>query len=250
MGRAILLLAAAVLAVATAAPASAHPVGVRVAPLRHAATTAARPRPQAERHDDAFTLVEAQNGAVVRSRPNGPIAGELPGRTSLGTTTWLWAVRTSLDGRWAQVVLPWRPNGRTGWISLRGRRTVKSRIWVEADVSRRRVNLMRGGQVMRSFVAAVGTAASPTPVGRFSVTDPIATGDPGGPFGWYAFGLSGHQPNLPAGWSGGDQLAIHGTNAPSSLGTAASAGCLRVSSTALGTLKRYLLPGTPVIIEA
>ena len=250
MGRAILLLAAAVLAVATAAPASAHPVGVRVAPLRHAATTAARPRPQAERHDDAFTLVEAQNGAVVRSRPNGPIAGELPGRTSLGTTTWLWAVRTSLDGRWAQVVLPWRPNGRTGWISLRGRRTVKSRIWVEADVSRRRVNLMRGGQVVRSFVAAVGTAASPTPVGRFSVTDPIATGDPGGPFGWYAFGLSGHQPNLPAGWSGGDQLAIHGTNAPSSLGTAASAGCLRVSSTALGTLKRYLLPGTPVIIEA
>ena len=103
---------------------------------------------------------------------------------------------------------------------------------------------------MRSFIAAVGASASPTPVGRFSVTDPIATGDPGGPFGWYAFGLSGHQPNLPAGWSGGDQLAIHGTNAPSSLGTAASAGCLRVSSTALGILKRYLHPGTPVIIEA
>ena len=249
MGRATSLLVAAFVVAATPAAASARPLGVDGAPLR-ATATPAHHRTPVQRQTDAFTMVEAQDGAVVRSRPNGPISGELPGRTSLGTTTWLWAVKTSPDGRWARVVLPWRPNGRTGWISLRGRRTVKSPMWVEADVSSRRVNLMRGSQVVRSFVAAVGAPGSPTPVGRFSVTDPIATGDPGGPFGWYAFGLSGHQPNLPPGWSGGDQLAIHGTNTPSSLGTAASAGCLRVSSTALGILKRYLHPGTPVIIEA
>jgi lipoprotein-anchoring transpeptidase ErfK/SrfK len=248
MGRAISLLAAAFVLAATPQAASAHPAGMRIAPL-HANAAPAAQRAADRPHDDSFTLVEA-SGAVVRSRPNGRIAGRLPSRTPLGTPTWSWAVHTSADGRWARVILPWRPNGRTGWISLRGRRTVESRIWVEAHLSRRRVNLMRGGQVLRSFVAAVGAAGSPTPVGRFSVTDPIATGDPGGPFGWYAFGLSGHQPNLPPGWSGGDQLAIHGTNAPSSLGTAASAGCLRVSSTALGVLKRYLRPGTPVVIEA
>jgi lipoprotein-anchoring transpeptidase ErfK/SrfK len=245
MGRALPLLAAALAVAALPATASAHPVGVRVAARSHA--RAVHPHPAQPR---AFTLVDAANGAVVRSRPNGRIAGSIPGRTSLGTTTWLWAVETSRDGRWARVILPWRPNGRTGWISLHGRRTVESRIWVEADISRRRVNLMQGTRKLRSFVAAVGAPTSPTPVGRFSVTDPIATGDPGGPFGWYAFGLSGHQPNLPPGWSGGDQLAIHGTNAPSSLGTAASAGCLRVSATALGILKGYLRPGTPVVIEA
>jgi len=246
MGRALSLLAAALAVAALPATASAHPVGGRVATAQPH-VSAVLPEAQAQR---VFTLVDAANGAVVRSRPNGRIAGSVPGRTPLGTATWLWAVQTSRDGRWARVVLPWRPNGRTGWISLRGRRTVKSRIWVEADVSRRRVNLMQGSRTLRSFVAAVGAPSSPTPVGRFSVTDPIATGDPGGPFGWYAFGLSGHQPNLPPGWSGGDQLAIHGTNAPSSLGTAASAGCLRVSATALGILKGYLRPGTPVVIEA
>src|SRR6478672_8872594 len=169
MGRAISLLVAVFVMAATPAAASARPLGVDGASLRNTAAPP-RHRAQVKRHDDAFTLVEAQNGAVVRSKPNGRIAGELPGRTALGTTTWLWAVRISSDGRWARVVLPWKPNGRTGWISLRGRRTVKSRIWIEADVSRRRVNLMRGSRVMRSFVAAVGAPATPTPVGRFSVT--------------------------------------------------------------------------------
>jgi lipoprotein-anchoring transpeptidase ErfK/SrfK len=245
MGRALPLLAAALAVAAAPQTASAHPVGMGAAVRSQQRVTHPHPAQPA-----AFTLVDAGSGAVVRSRPNGRIAGTLPGRTPLGTTTWLWAVKTSNDGRWARVILPWRPNGRTGWISLRGRRTVQSRVWVEADISHRRVNLMLGTRTLRSFVAAVGAPASPTPVGRFSVTDPIATGDPGGPFGWYAFGLSGHQPNLPPGWSGGDQLAIHGTNTPSSLGTAASAGCLRVSATALGILKRYLRPGTPVVIAA
>src|SRR5581483_8413196 len=134
---------------------------------------------------------------------------------------------------WAKVVLPWHPNGSTGWIRLSGVPIVRSPYWVRADVSARRVVLMSGRHPMASFPAAVGASSSPTPTGRFSVTDLVATGDPGGPFGWYAFGLSGHQPNLPPGWSGGDQLAIHGTNDPASIGTPASAGCLRVSSHAL-----------------
>jgi hypothetical protein len=196
-----------------------------------------------------FTLVDESAGTIVRAVPGGRIVGTLPSRTPLGTPTWLWAVATSRNGLWAQVVLPWTPNGRTGWVTLRGRREVHTRIWVQVDLSQRRVMLMRGSRMLRSFVAAVGASDSPTPIGHFSVTDPISTGDPSGPYGWYAFGLSGHQPNLPPGWSGGDQLAIHGTNDPASLGTAASAGCLRSSAAALGMLKPALRPGTPVVIH-
>jgi L,D-transpeptidase catalytic domain len=200
-------------------------------------------------HEMGRLLIDESSGTAVRARPGGPILGRVSGETPLGTPSWLWAVATSSDGRWARVVLPWTPNGRTGWVTLLGRRTLRTQTWVQVDLSRRRVMLMHGATLVDSFLSAVGTPASPTPIGRFSVTDPIATGDPAGPFGWYAFGLSGHQPHLPVGWTGGDQLAIHGTNEPASLGTAASAGCLRVSATALGVLKRALRPGTPVVIH-
>lgn len=247
--RAPILLLIATIGLCAAPSAGAMPLATArlgATPAVRAGSVGAPPR-RSRTH--RFTLVDESAGTVVRAVPRGRIMGSLPTGTPLGTPTWLWAVATSRDGRWARVVLPWTPNGRTGWVTLRGRREIHTGIWVQADLSRRRVMLMRGSHVLHSFVAAVGASDSPTPIGRFSVTDPISTGDPSGPYGWYAFGLSGHQPNLPPGWGGGDQLAIHGTNDPASLGTPASAGCLRVSAAALGVLKRALRPGTPVVIH-
>jgi lipoprotein-anchoring transpeptidase ErfK/SrfK len=72
----------------------------------------------------------------------------------------------------------------------------------------------------------------------------------GSALGSFAFGISGIQPHLPAGWSGGNQLAIHGTNEPWSIGTSASAGCVRVSESALQRFEPLLRLGTPVVIHA
>ena len=195
-----------------------------------------------------FLLAAAPAGVVVHVSPAGPVTTLLGGRTPLGTPTWLWIVATARDGRWGRAVLPVRPNGATGWIDLRGLRTVRSDVWVAAGLRARRIWLMRGGDRLASYPAAIGATATPTPIGRFSVTDSVLTGDPAGPFGWYAFGLSGHQPNLPPQWAGGDQLAIHGTNDPASIGTPASHGCLRVPAQALIRLRATLRLGTPVVI--
>jgi L,D-transpeptidase-like protein len=218
--------------------------------LQHGRSPVDRPHTTRSRGQSPmrFLLVDTA-GARVHAWPGGPALGWMPATTPLGSRSWAWAVTTAPHG-WARIVLPWRPNGRYGWIRTTGRRTAATQVWVHADLSRRTVTLMRGRGTLRTFSAAIGAPSTPTPTGRFSVTDLVLTGDPSGPFGWYAFGLSGHQPNLPAGWSGGDQLAIHGTNTPSSVGTAASAGCLRVSASALGILRRYLRLGTPVVIDA
>src|SRR5439155_284305 len=195
-----------------------------------------------------FLLVATPNGAAVHARPHGRVIARVPGSTPLGTTTWLWVTATSPGGRWGRVVLPIRPNGLTGWSDLRGLSLARTSTWIRASLDERALWLMRGSHPLAMFAAAIGAPDTPTPTGLFSVTDRVLTGDPSGPFGWFAFGLSGHQPNLPPSWAGGDQLAIHGTNDPGSIGTAASHGCLRVAASALSRLRSALALGAPVVI--
>ena len=103
--------------------------------------------------------------------------------------------------------------------------------------------------LLSSVPAAIGSPSSPTPPGHYVVTDRVPFPS-GGALGTFAFGISGIQPRLPAGWSGGNQLAIHGTNSPSSIGTSASAGCVRVSEWSIDRFKPLLRLGTPVLIHA
>jgi lipoprotein-anchoring transpeptidase ErfK/SrfK len=97
---------------------------------------------------------------------------------------------------------------------------------------------------------AIGRPGSSTPVGRFAVTDKIAGNRYGPYYGCCILALSAHQPNLPAGWTGGDRIAIHGTNAPSTIGTASSAGCPHARDADLRVLMRRVPLGTPVFIHA
>lgn len=212
------------------------------------AVALARPADVRASEGPRFLLAHAPSGVAVHARPGGPVTARIAGATPLRTTTWLWIVDRAADGAWGRAVLPLRPNGRTGWIRLKGLRLVRTTTWVRASLGERRIWLMRGGHAVRTWRAAIGAQGTPTPTGRFSVTDRVLTGDPYGPFGWFAFGLSGHQPNLPPLWSGGDQLAIHGTNEPASIGLPASHGCLRVSARTLAVLRTRIALGTPVII--
>ncbi|HJS70827.1 MAG TPA: L,D-transpeptidase, partial [Gaiellaceae bacterium] len=114
----------------------------------------------------------------------------------------------------------------------------------------RRLVVRRGGEVVRKMTVAIGRAGSPTPVGRFAVTDKLPGSRYGSYYGCCILALSAHQPNLPPGWTGGDRIAVHGTNDPSSIGAAVSAGCPRASAEDMRSLMRVVPLGAPVFVRA
>jgi hypothetical protein len=68
------------------------------------------------------------------------------------------------DGRpWVRVMLPGRPNGRTGWIPAdRAIRT--SNAWrITINLRARRAVAYRNGKAKRSFRAVIGKPSTPTP---------------------------------------------------------------------------------------
>jgi lipoprotein-anchoring transpeptidase ErfK/SrfK len=145
-----------------------------------------------------------------------------------------------------QVAL--RPNGVTGWVAARqiAVATVKTRIVV--DLSDRRVTLYRGGRRVLGATAAIGSSATPTPTGRYYVNQRLIPSDTSGPFGPGAVGISAFSDVL-TGWTQGGPIAIHGTNAPWSIGRAVSNGCIRVPNAKLRRLFAQALNGTPVLIR-
>lgn len=205
---------------------------------------------ESERDPSGHLLVRVEGSTPLFSRPGGRRVGTMPAASPYyGEPTVAWVQEVSGDGRFGRVPIAYAGRDVTAWLRLRGMRTWVTRMSVLADLSRHRLWVYRGERPVLSARTATGAPVSPTPTGRYTVSDRVAFPG-GGVLGTFAFGISGIQPDLPPGWSGGNQLAIHGTNDPSSLGRSASAGCLRVSERVLDRLKGLLRIGTPVIVQA
>jgi lipoprotein-anchoring transpeptidase ErfK/SrfK len=121
---------------------------------------------------------------------------------------------------------------------------------VHVDRSARRLTLRHGDRAVRSFPVAVGRPGTETPTGRFAITDRMVTRGAAQTYGCCILALSGRQPYLPAGWPGGDRLALHGSPGDGDVGRAASAGCLTAKAAVLQRLLKRLPVGTRVDIRA
>jgi L,D-transpeptidase-like protein len=157
--------------------------------------------------------------------------------------------RDARGRRWVRVLLPQRPNGSQAWVPQAAVSLRDTQVRLRISVSARRLQLLRAGRVIARYPVAVGTGGTPTPIGRFAVQDPVAAPSYVSSYlGPYIITLTAHS-NVLREFAGGDGLvAIHGTNAPGSIGTAASHGCIRIGNGALHALWRIAGPGTPVEI--
>lgn len=207
-----------------------------------------------EQHDEPAVaepalVARATGPLAVRDVPHGDVTHHLDATTVFGTRTVLLVVGQGEEDGWLEVLLPVRPNGSTGWVHADDVELRELTIEVQVDLAARTLTVVDDGVTLLETVVAIGDADHPSPTGRFFVTDKLETGDPGGPYGPYAIGLSARSDVLTK-FAGGDgQVGIHGTNNPASIGQAASHGCLRVDNTIADHLAHLLPLGTPVTIS-
>ena len=135
-----------------------------------------------------------------------------------------------------------------------------SERWLEVVKKERRLYLRQGDQILKAYRVAIGSGRgvkkSPidkiTPVGVFTIRriadarnwvfDPKVFNEPGEPqkdvYGKWA--ISFKNP-----WN----LAIHGTNAPWSIGKAVTHGCIRLKNPDIEDLIKHVKPGMKLVIR-
>jgi hypothetical protein len=150
---------------------------------------------------------------------------------------------------WLHVDLPTRPNFSSGWILARRADVRANPYRLRVELGRHRLTVLRAGRRIARHRIGVGRALSPTPTGRYYLTDLVRPPSPDGIYGAYAFGLSGHSPVLTSFGTGDGQIGLHGTNDPSGLGQDVSSGCIRVRNRVIRRLARRVPLGTPVVIR-
>ena len=119
---------------------------------------------------------------------------------------------------------------------------------VLVSIPDRKLAVLEDGNVLATFPVAVGAAVSPSPTGEFQIVSRVANPT------YYRPGTvipSGKDNPVGTRWVGLSQkgYGIHGTNAPRSIGRAASHGCIRLRNRDMEKLFAMLRVGDLVQIH-
>src|SRR6201984_1687272 len=119
---------------------------------------------------------------------------------------------------------------------------------VLVSLAERQLALIDGGNVIARFAVAVGAEDSPSPVGQFRIVNRVSN-----PTYYHPGSVIPSGKDNPIGprWVGLSQkgYGIHGTNAPRSIGHAASHGCIRLRNRDMERLFTLLRIGDVVEIH-
>lgn len=149
---------------------------------------------------------------------------------------------------WVQVLLPIRPNGSVGWVQESEVTLVENSYRIEVDRASHELRLYERGELTKTSPVAIGTGDTPTPTGSFYIHELLQPPIPDGPYGTFAYGLSGFSETLEEFNGGNGVVGIHGTNDPSTIGSDVSHGCIRLENEVIEELVNSIPLGTPVYI--
>lgn len=161
------------------------------------------------------------------------------------------ALSARLDPRtgkpaWYRIIVPGRPNGRTGWIPAGSAMLKPVDRWLVVYRGSRTFEFYVQNRLVRKGKVAIGKVGTETPLGLFYVQ---AKFDPTLPIlGAYAFETSGY--SKLSDWPGGGVVGVHGTNTPQLIGQAVSHGCVRLYNRDIQYLRSVVGVGTPIKIVA
>jgi lipoprotein-anchoring transpeptidase ErfK/SrfK len=126
---------------------------------------------------------------------------------------------------------------------------VRAQRQLIVSIPDRKLAVLENGHVLRVFTVAVGASVSPSPTGEFQIINRVSHPT------YYHPGQvipAGNDNPLGPCWIGLNRkgYGIHGTNVPSSIGKAASHGCIRLRNREVEQLFEMVRPGDSVEIRA
>ena len=201
-----------------------------------------------------FVAAEVTVPALNAYAAPNPAPGVEPIATPPNPTREGWPLVVSIiestdDRAWYHVRLPVRPNGTTGWVRASDLRVFEIANRVEVTVSSRTLRVYEGDsdRVLFETDVAVGRANTPTPTGDFfiDIVNPLGGHEV---YGWGQLSVSGFSDVLERFAGGIGQIALHGWNDDSVMGTAASNGCIRMRNADIARVAELAALGSPVSI--
>jgi lipoprotein-anchoring transpeptidase ErfK/SrfK len=225
----------------------------KAAPKKRAVapTTTTTPLPPPPAPAVTATLKVPEITAYQDAVETAPVVTTLSDKTEYDIQrTLLVTDQTSRPG-WLNVLLPIRPNGSSGWIKASDVTLGSSDYEIKVELAAHKLTLLKLGQPVLESAVVIGSDKTPTPPGKFYVTDPLDLhNNSNAGYGVFALGISGYSDVLTSFKGGPGQLAVHGTNNPEQVGQNISNGCVRVPNDIIEQIAAQAPLGTPVTIVA
>lgn len=159
---------------------------------------------------------------------------------------------TDVSGTRLPVYLPVVPNESKGWIDANQVEVSANPYKITVELAEFKLTVTKNTETIIETPVGLGIPENDwdTPPGMYFIKELLKNPNPENVYGPYAYGTSAftENPEVADQFGDGGVIGIHGNNDPSTIGTYASHGCIRLPNDKITEMVNILPLGTPVEI--